>query len=163
MSLHPTKTRIALLNAVRVGHVRYGRGPDGVPGRRREPGAWNIHDPFRGPQKVTAAIAEMERAGWVERPDRTAEWQLTPLGRAVHGVRLMDYGTHAVAETGPVDDPTVLGEMRPDLADPGRWVVLVGADAATGLRRQLAVASLRGMATAALVDLITDDITAGAR
>ncbi len=83
MSLFPTPTRLALLDAVRAGHVRHGIGPDGVPGRRRQPGAWDIHDPFRGPQKVTAAIAEMEAAGWVERPDRTAEWRLTDAGREV--------------------------------------------------------------------------------
>ncbi|MEU4590078.1 hypothetical protein [Micromonospora aurantiaca (nom. illeg.)] len=158
MSLFPTPFRLTLLDRVAAGAIQYGIGPDGSPnGPRRAPAAWDISDPHRGPQKVTAAITEMATAGWVERPDRSAVWRLTRLGCAVHSVRLMDYGTHVVAEYGPVDDPTVLGEVRPDLADPGRWVVQVGADTATGLRRQVAVASLRGMAVQALVDLEHDE------
>lgn len=110
MSLHPTKTRIALLDAVRRGAVQYGIGPDGLPGRRRQPAAWDISDPHRGPRRVTAAITEMERAGWVERPDRTAVWQLTAAGREVLDAQATRYRVeftrvgrnHNVAPFGPV-------------------------------------------------------------
>ncbi|TDC82420.1 hypothetical protein E1193_11765 [Micromonospora sp. KC606] len=112
MSLFPTRTRLALLEGVRQGHVQYGIGPDGVPGApRRQPAAWDISDPRRGPRKVSAAIEEMERAGWVERPDRTAVWQLTDAGRKVldeqvatrYRVEFARVGrNHNVAAFGPV-------------------------------------------------------------
>ncbi|MFI6160360.1 hypothetical protein ACIA59_10470 [Micromonospora haikouensis] len=114
MSLHPTKTRIALLDQVRAGNVRYGTGPDGVPTRtsirRRPSAAWDISDPHRGPVKVNAAVDEMERAGWIERPDRTATWQLTDAGREVLDAEATRYRVefarigrkHDVAPFGPV-------------------------------------------------------------
>lgn len=71
MSLHPTKTRLALLQAV-ADHdvwkiadgesVQLGAGFDSV--------------------RVTAAIAEQERAGWVTLHD-VGRWELTAAGRAV--------------------------------------------------------------------------------
>ncbi|MFY1658544.1 hypothetical protein [Micromonospora sp. WMMD1274] len=149
MDLFPTPARLDLLDQVNAGNVfRDAIGESYISGDR----------------KVTHAIHEMQAASWVtlDAAGSLDYWRLTRLGRAVRAVRLMDYGTHVVAETGPTDDPTFIGEVRPDLADPGRWVVLVGADTATGLRRQVAVASLRGMAVQALVDLEHDALDGAA-
>ena len=143
MDLFPTPARRALLDQVNAGHVFRDA----------------INDSYiSADRKVTAAMADLRQAGWVELDqDRPGDhWRLTPLGRAVHSVRLMDYGTHAVAETGPVDDPTVIGEMRPDLNRPGRWVVEVGPDCETGLRRPVAVAALHRLAVAAVAAMEAD-------
>ncbi|MDG4798952.1 hypothetical protein [Micromonospora sp. WMMD980] len=163
MSLFPTPFRLTLLDRVAAGTVQYGIGPDGSPtGPRRAPAAWDVSDPHRGPQKVTAAITEMATAGWVERPDRSAVWRLTRLGRAVHSVRLMDYGTHAVAETGPVDEPTYLGIVEGDPNRPSRWLARVGPDTVAGLRRPAAVAALHRLAVAAVVAMEADALDGAA-
>ena len=74
MSLYPTPTRLRRLREVEAGDVcRYGDRQD--------------YDP-RG-CKVTSAVAELERAGWIRlgepQPVKTL-WQLTDAGKAVlHG------------------------------------------------------------------------------
>ncbi|MEU1810980.1 hypothetical protein [Micromonospora aurantiaca (nom. illeg.)] len=156
MNLHPTPARRALLDQVAAGNVfrtqQFLRG-----GHVRE---WDSNDATG--RRVTAAMVELVAAGWVTLPafapvDRTRRrWQPTRLGRAVNAVRLMDYGTHAVAETGPVDEPTYLGQVTGDLNRPSRWVAEVGPNAETGLRRPEAVAALHRMAVQVLVDLEHD-------
>ncbi|WBB94234.1 hypothetical protein [Verrucosispora sp. WMMC514] len=69
-TLHPTKTRIALLDEVRAGNVfRNAIGDSYIAAGR----------------KVTAAIREMERARWVEQDDsRPGDyWRPTTTGREV--------------------------------------------------------------------------------
>ncbi|SBT63957.1 hypothetical protein GA0070622_0925 [Micromonospora sediminicola] len=149
MSLFPTPARRALLDQVAAGRVFRDA----------------INDSYiRADRKVTATIADLKQAGWVELDrDRPGDyWRLTALGRAVHAVRLMDYGTHAVAETGPVDDPTVLGELSRDLWHLGRWTVEVGPNATSNLRRPAAVAALHRLAVQALVDLEHDALDGAA-
>lgn len=70
--LHPTPTRLALLRDVAHWHVYRRRGVDYDSATDRT---------------VTARMAELERAGWVElggerELDRLL-WRLTPAGRAV--------------------------------------------------------------------------------
>lgn len=73
MSLHPTRTRLRLLAEVAAGTVyRYGDG----------------HDYDSGQYKVTARMAEMQRAGWVvlpssDYPPYKRRWLITPAGKAV--------------------------------------------------------------------------------
>lgn len=72
MSLYPTPTRIALLDQILRGHVfRDAVGESYIAADR----------------KVTAAIAEMHRAGWVELDDSRPVhyWRLTTTGRAALG------------------------------------------------------------------------------
>jgi DNA-binding transcriptional regulator PaaX len=71
-SLYPTKTRLALLQAVAdndVWKIADGDTIDLIEGGHSE-------------RRVTAAIAEMERAGWVALHD-VGRWELTDAGRAV--------------------------------------------------------------------------------
>lgn len=79
VNLYPTKTRLALLEAVRAGEVRrYGDSQD------------YHHTTGR---KLTAAIAELARAGWVEIGEWSAgniPWRLTTAGRAVLDEAAMD-------------------------------------------------------------------------
>ena len=77
MSLYPTKTRLALLQAVADGDVRRDSlavgGPSYLDGR-----------------KVTAAVREMVRAGWISVPERGyyerfVTPQITDYGRRILG------------------------------------------------------------------------------
>lgn len=78
MSLYPTKTRLALLERVAQGDVLEGI-TDNTEGE-----TWLTDMDGSVPQKVTARIAELERAGWVRLPDDPpVVWRLTDAGRAV--------------------------------------------------------------------------------
>ena len=87
MSLHPTKTRLALLQAVADGDVRqcYPRPPDPIYSEMDRG-----YGTGRRYVKVTVKIDELERAGWVGLGEREFDrygaprpWLLTPAGRAV--------------------------------------------------------------------------------
>jgi len=71
--LYPTPTRVALLRNVDAGHV-----VDGITDETRGD-TWLT----TSVTKVTARVAELAAAGWVELPDRDHVWRLTPAGRAV--------------------------------------------------------------------------------
>lgn len=73
--LYPTKTRLALLAAVNANDVIEGitEETDGH--------TWLVDDEAGDRRKVTAAVAELERAGWVWQDE--AFWRLTPAGRAI--------------------------------------------------------------------------------
>lgn len=79
--LYPTPTRLALLREVDARNVCDGS----LHSDDRHEGQTLLvpvmHDePIR---RVTAAVREMESAGWVELPDGHAIWHLTAAGRAV--------------------------------------------------------------------------------
>ncbi|MBM0274107.1 hypothetical protein [Micromonospora tarensis] len=108
MSLHPTKTRIALLDEVRAGRVfRDAIGDSYISGDR----------------KVNAAIREMQTAGWVELyVNKSGDyWRLLDAGRAVLAAQATRYRVeftrvgrnHNVPplETDPVDGPNHLAEV----------------------------------------------------
>ncbi|MEU4367522.1 hypothetical protein [Micromonospora chersina] len=97
MSLHPTKTRIALLDQVRTGHVfRDSIGDSYISGDR----------------KVTHAIYEMQDAGWVslDASGPLDYWHLTDAGRELLDAQTTRYRVefarvgrnHNVAPFGPV-------------------------------------------------------------
>lgn len=97
MGLHPTKTRIALLDQVRTGNVfRDAIGDSYISADR----------------KVTAAIAEMEQADWVKLDNSKPGdyWQLTDAGREVLDAQATRYRiefarvgrNHNVAPFGPI-------------------------------------------------------------
>lgn len=67
--LHPTPTRVALLREVAAGHILQPR-----------PGG---HSRDMAGKRVTAAIADLAAAGWVERAPGCAVWDVTAAGRAV--------------------------------------------------------------------------------
>mgnify|MGYP002624149274 CR=1 FL=1 len=69
--LYPTPTRLALLRDVDAGRVADDTRGD----------AWLTVG--RSVARVTARVAALAAAGWIERPDQGAVWQLTPAGRAV--------------------------------------------------------------------------------
>jgi hypothetical protein len=62
-------------------------------------------------------------------------------------VRILDYGTHIVAETGPYNKPTVLGSAQPG-AD--RWTVTLGGTSVPCRSRTLAAGELQHRAVQAL-------------
>lgn len=72
--LYPTKTRLQLLDDVDVGFVC-----------GFEDDVFNT----RGTRsvKVTAQMRELERAGWVERPEGSAYYRLTDAGRVIRDGR----------------------------------------------------------------------------
>ncbi|MBM0201785.1 hypothetical protein JNW90_00780 [Micromonospora sp. STR1s_5] len=116
-----------------------------------------------GDRKVTAQINEMHAAGWVERnPTRAGDyWRVTPLGQAHKQLRIRNYGTHIVAETGPDDDPTPIGEAnRRNITGRGRWVVEVGGTGAVCRNANEALAELRRLAVELLVAELTDEVHA---
>lgn len=80
--LYPTKTRLALLREVAAHNVCDGslHSDD-----RHEGHALLVPEMHDEPiRRVTAAIAEMQAAGWVELVDEDpAIWRLTAAGRAV--------------------------------------------------------------------------------
>ncbi|AYF30638.1 hypothetical protein CSH63_24975 [Micromonospora tulbaghiae] len=97
MSLHPTKTRIALLDQVRTGNVfRDSIGESYISGDR----------------KVTYAIHEMQAAGWValDPAGPLDYWQLTDAGREVLDAEATRYRVefarvgrnHNVSPFGPI-------------------------------------------------------------
>jgi len=77
VSRHPTPTRLALLRDVAAGNVILAGG--------RKPAATLQAANRQAARRVDIPIGEMERAGWIERPDRTAAWRLTDAGREVLG------------------------------------------------------------------------------
>lgn len=88
MSLYPTKTRLALLRAVAEGEVWQNSNGESVETLAATLG---VSDPVR---RVTAGIAEQERAGWVHLAELkygSKQWQLTATGREVlaeHGIEV---------------------------------------------------------------------------
>ena len=74
--LYPTKTRLALLQAVADGAVLEGITPD------TEGHTWLTFDDGDKPVKVNARIDEVEKAGWVY-INEPPFWKLTELGREV--------------------------------------------------------------------------------
>lgn len=95
LSLHPTKTRLALLQAVADGAVtqHYPILPDPIYSQVDRVGAgWRAPgDTFaRRWDRVTSRIDELNRAGWVRLGAREGDhyksprlWDVTPLGREV--------------------------------------------------------------------------------
>lgn len=80
MSLHPTPTRLELLDAVRRGDVFEGLT------EQFEGHTWDTTDAEYGHEavKVDARIRELEQAGWVALPDDPpVVWQLTELGEQI--------------------------------------------------------------------------------
>lgn len=77
--LYPTRTRLDLLRAVDAQQVVDGD----VSGDPDAQGEHWVCPEFEDPVRVTARIAELARAGWVELPDGHAIWRLTDAGRAV--------------------------------------------------------------------------------
>lgn len=77
--LHPTRTRLALLAEVDADNVCDGL-TDEYDGH-----IWLVDTapPFDPPQKVTARVLELEKAGWVEQGPDGASWRLTDAGRDV--------------------------------------------------------------------------------
>jgi hypothetical protein len=69
--LHPTKTRLALLDDVAAGRVI--DDEDFTPQLHRD----------EGTSRVADGVWELERAGWVEQVRIDHVWQLTILGRDV--------------------------------------------------------------------------------
>ena len=132
--LYPTPTRRELLDAIAANQVQV-------------TASGHITRTDTG-RRVTAAVDEVVQADWATRPaDEVGPVQLTVLGRAVRAVRILDYGTHIVAETGPHDQPTVLGTARPGA---GRWTVTLGGTSVTCRSRTLAAGELRHRAVQAL-------------
>jgi hypothetical protein len=120
---HPTPSRLALLDEVAAGNVF--RDAIG-------------HNYISAGRKVTAEMRDMEAAGWVALlpGDEPRTWQLTPYGRAIAAVRILDFGDHLVAETGDPDQPRHLGDATPAQTAPKwLWNVRVG-DAETAVRRK---------------------------
>jgi hypothetical protein len=108
--LYPTPTRRVLLDAIADNHVE--ATADGHI-TRRDTG-----------RRVTAAVKEMVQAGWATAPvDSVGPVALTALGRAIRAVRILHFGDHIVAETGPHDAPVRLAGVT---RDAGRWTVTVG-------------------------------------
>lgn len=98
MSLHPTPTRVALLDQVRLGRVFRDVIGDSY---------------ISGDRKVNAAIREMQAAGWVElhvNPGALDYWRLTEAGREVLDAQTTRYRVeftrvgrkHDVAPFGPI-------------------------------------------------------------
>lgn len=109
VDLHPTPTRLDLLDAIAANQVE--ATADGHI-TRRDTG-----------RRVTAAVTEMVQAGWATTPaDGGGPIALTAVGRATRAVRILHYGDHIVAETGPHDAPTRIGAVT---RDGGRWTVTV--------------------------------------
>lgn len=132
--LYPTPTRRELLDAIAAHQVQV-------------TAAGHITRTDTG-RRVTAAVDEMVQAHWATCPaDAVGPVQLTALGRAVRAVRILDYGTHIVAETGPHDEPTILGTAYPG-AD--RWTVTLGGTSVPCRSRTLAAGELQHRAVQAL-------------
>jgi hypothetical protein len=134
--LYPTPARLALLDDIAASNVfRDAIGDSYISGHR----------------KVTAEIRDMQTAGWVSLPpgDGTRTWQLTPYGRAIAAIRILDFGAHIVAETGDPDEPRVLGQAIPG---PRRsWSVALTTGQPVAVHgKAAAVAELRHMAATAL-------------
>lgn len=86
MSLHATKTRLALLRLAADGEVWQNAAGQTVDR------PWNGDDP---PRPVTAAIAELAYAGWVELVETNTgarHWLPTEAGRAVLAAAEIDAG-----------------------------------------------------------------------
>lgn len=77
MSLDATETRVSLLARVEQGDVLEGITDE------TEGDTWLTDMDGSAPEKVTARMAEMEQAGWVEISNNQVVWQLTDFGRAV--------------------------------------------------------------------------------
>lgn len=109
------------------------------------------NDYVAGGVKVNDRVREMQDAGWcdVASGGGVRTWALTPYGRGVKSVRLMDWGHHMVAETGDADDPLVLGEAAP--ATHRRWAVHVG-ETALVRTKHAARLELRHMAALVLAE-----------
>ena len=123
--LYPTPARRDLLDGIAAGQVHTVAGT----ATRADTG-----------RRVTAAVTEMAQAGWASHPTQAPGWvELTAVGRAVRAVRLMDYGTRIVAETGPSNEPTELGAA--DRAA-GWWTVTVAGTTARCRSRTLAAGEL---------------------
>lgn len=78
--LYPTPTRRALLRSVAIGEVWQNSNGESV---ETVSDVLGVSDPVR---RVTAAIAELEGAGWVhlvELKYGARQWQLTDVGRDV--------------------------------------------------------------------------------
>lgn len=76
--LYPTKTRLALLQAVAADLV--------IEGLTEEThGHTWLTDEIDPPRKVSARVTELHRAGWVELDYAQAFWRLTDEGRRVLG------------------------------------------------------------------------------
>lgn len=78
MSLYPTKTRLALLQAVADGEVWQNLNGESIETASHVVG---VSDPIC---RVTAAIAEQQKAGWVhlvELKYGAKQWQITDAGR----------------------------------------------------------------------------------
>ncbi|MFI2663689.1 hypothetical protein [Micromonospora carbonacea] len=146
-ALHPTPARLGLLGEVAQGRVfRDAAGADYVSGGRR----------------VSAQLAEMERARWVALPDGQGlrTWQITHLGTAHRMIRILNYGTHAVAEIGPDDTPEVIGEAR-RRSETGRgsWWVQVGQGEAVCRTGSAALAELRRRAADLVAAQLAEAVT----
>ncbi|MEJ3741808.1 hypothetical protein WEI85_00700 [Actinomycetes bacterium KLBMP 9797] len=107
--LYPTPTRRDLLDAIAGQHVLVAAD-----------GRITLTDTGR---RVTAAVDEMVQAGWATKPAGGGTVQLTATGRAVRAVRILNYGDHVVAETGPHDAATCLGTAYQGVDG---WTVTVG-------------------------------------
>jgi hypothetical protein len=78
--LYPTPTRLALLRAVVAGEIWQNSNGESV---ETDSDVLGVSDPVR---RVTAAVHEQQRAGWIELVELkygAKQWQLTDEGRAV--------------------------------------------------------------------------------
>lgn len=136
MRLYPTPARRDLADQIDAGRVfRDAAGVDYIAGERR----------------VTADMAEIEAAGWVEllagRGLRT--WALTPYGKAIQAVRVLDFGDRLVAECGGEDEPRDLGDALK--AGVGRtWLLTVGTTQTAARNKHAAREDLRHQAATVL-------------
>lgn len=80
MTLHPTKTRIRLLADVKAGYVLNGNHSLDEDMHHH---AWLVDPQTPLPIKVTARVADAERAGWVHLPEPEIAWRLTAEGEQV--------------------------------------------------------------------------------
>ena len=143
--LYPTPARRALLDQVAAGRVfRDVVGDDYISAER----------------KVNVQLAELHRADWVELHGyqdcgaSLGAWTLTGLGAGIRRLRMMEYGLHqvrTVAEIGPEDKPTVIGQAEQAQGIRGRWLITVGTEQAL-TTRSAAVAELWHMAALAVAD-----------
>lgn len=146
--LHPTPSRLALLDEVDAGNVV------------RDAIGQNYNSARR---KVTAEMRDMEADGWVVLlpGDEPRTWQLTAYGRAIAAVRVLERedGKHIVAEVGDGDKPRHLGDAMPVVravlpphlrVSGGRWLVHVEKTYAVRPTKHEAREELRHMAATLL-------------
>lgn len=146
MSLYPTPARLGLL--AEVAGERVFRDAAGV-------------DYISGGRKVAAQMAELAAAGWASLPagEGLRTWRITPLGQAHRQLRIVNYGSHAVAEVGDEADFRVIGQaIRRNPSNAGTWWIQVGDGQALCKNAPDALAELRRRAAELLAEEIAEAV-----